>query len=183
MNEQAPSPILSAVKPGIIIGLVSMVITYVAYFIDVALLASLVYFISILVLFFGLIIFFGIDFRKESGGFLAFGQAFTFSYFTMLISGFVSILGNIILFQLVDPDLPKVLGEITFESQLNAMERFGVGVDSIPPDQLKEMEKNSSFGFTLLGQLISFGVSFFYYAVLALILGAILKKRDKSLDF
>ena len=63
------------------------------------------------------------------------------------------------------------------------MERFGLEVDSIPPDQLKEMEKNSSFGFTLLGQLISFGVSFFYYAVLALILGAILKKRDKSLDF
>ena len=63
------------------------------------------------------------------------------------------------------------------------MEGLGVGVDSIPSDQLKEMEKNSSFGFTLVGQLISFGVSFFYSAVLALILGAILKKRDKSLDF
>ena len=40
MNEQAPSPIQSAVRPGLIIGLVSLVITFVAYFIDSSYLVS-----------------------------------------------------------------------------------------------------------------------------------------------
>jgi uncharacterized membrane protein len=79
MNEQAPSPIQSAIRPGIIIGLVSLVITYIAYFIDSSYLASGYFGLIALVLFFGLIIFFGKEFRKESGGFLAFGPAFNCS--------------------------------------------------------------------------------------------------------
>ena len=37
--------------------------------------------------------------------------------------------------------------------------------------------------FTLLGQLKGFGIGLIAYAIIALILGAILKKRDKSLDY
>ena len=57
MNEQAPSPIQSAVKPGLIIGLVTLVLTYLAYFIDSALLTAWYYGLVIMVLFFGLIIY------------------------------------------------------------------------------------------------------------------------------
>ena len=59
MNEQAPSTIQSAVKPGLIIGLVTLVLTYLAYFIDSALLTAWYYGLVIMVLFFGLIIYFG----------------------------------------------------------------------------------------------------------------------------
>ena len=34
-----------------------------------------------------------------------------------------------------------------------------------------------------MGQLKAFGFGLIFYAIIALILGAILKKRDKSLDF
>ena len=60
MNEQAQSPIQSAVRPGIILGLVSMVLTYVAYFIDSSYLASGYFGLVALVLFIGLIIYFGV---------------------------------------------------------------------------------------------------------------------------
>ena len=183
MNEQAQSPIQSAVRPGIILGLVSLVLTYVAYFIDSSYLASGYFGLVALVLFFGLIIYFGKEYRKEVGGFMSFGTAFNFSFFAILISGVIGLIGTILLFHVIDPSLPQVLGDITFESQLEMMENFGASPDSLAPEVLDDMREASASNFTLVGQLKGFGFGLIAYAIIALILGAILKKRDKSLDF
>jgi phage shock protein PspC (stress-responsive transcriptional regulator) len=45
------------------------------------------------------------------------------------------------------------------------------------------MREASASNFTLIGQLKGFGFGLIAYAIIALILGAILKKKDKSLDF
>jgi hypothetical protein len=45
------------------------------------------------------------------------------------------------------------------------------------------MREASASNFTLVGQLKVFGFGLISYAIIALILGAILKKKDKSLDF
>ena len=183
MNDQAQSPIQSAVRPGIILGLVSLVLTYVAYFIDSSYLASGYFGLVALVLFFALIIYFGKEYRNELGGFMTFGVAFNFSFFTILTSGVLGLIGTILLFHVIDPSLPQVLGEITFESQLEMMEKFGASPDSLAPEVLDEMREASASNFTLVGQLKGFGIGLIAYAIIALILGAILKKRDKSLDF
>jgi hypothetical protein len=183
MNEQAQSPIQSAVRPGIILGLVSLVLTYVAYFIDSSYLASGYFGLVVLVLFFALIIYFGKEYRKEVGGFMSFGTAFNFSFFAILTSGVIGLIGNMLLFQVIDPSLPQVLGDITFESQLKMMENFGASPDSLAPEVLDDMRKASASNFTLVGQLKGFGFGLIAYAIIALILGAILKKKDKSLDF
>ena len=183
MNEQAQSPIQSAVRPGIILGLVSLVLTYVAYFIDSSYLASGYFGLVALVLFFALIIYFGKEYRNELGGFMSFGTAFNFSFFTILISGLIGLVGSILLFHVIDPSLPQVLGEITFESQLEMMEKFGASPDSLAPEVLDDMREASASNFTLIGQLKGFGIGLIAYAIIALILGAILKKKDKSLDF
>jgi hypothetical protein len=183
MNDQAQSPIQSAVRPGIILGLVSLVLTYVAYFIDSSYLASGYFGLVALVLFFALIIYFGKEYRNELGGFMSFGTAFNFSFFTILISGLIGLVGSILLFHVIDPSLPQVLGEITFESQLEMMEKFGASPDSLAPEVLDDMREASASNFTLIGQLKGFGIGLIAYAIIALILGAILKKKDKSLDF
>jgi hypothetical protein len=183
MNEQAPSPIQSAVKPGLTIGLVTLVLSYLAYFIDSSYLASGYFGLVVLVLFFALIIYFGKEYRNEVGGFMSFGTAFSFSFFAILISGIVGLIGNIILFQVIDPSLPQVLADLTFEAQLKMMEGIGQNPDSMPTETLEQMREASASSFTLAGQLKAFGFGLIAYAIIALILGAILKKRDKSLDF
>jgi len=183
MNDQVQSPIQSAVRPGIILGLVSLVLTYVAYFIDSSYLASGYFGLVALVLFFALIIYFGKEYRNELGGFMSFGTAFNFSFFTILILGLIRLVGSILLFHVIDPSLPQVLGEITFESQLEMMEKFGASPDSLAPEVLDDMREASASNFTLIGQLKGFGIGLIAYAIIALILGAILKKKDKSLDF
>lgn len=181
--EEQQSPFQAAIKPGITIGLVSLMITYLIYFIDSTMLVSGWFGFVSIVIFFVLIIYFGTQYRSELGGFMTFGEAFNFSFITILISGLIGFIGQILLFHVVDPSLPKVLGDLAFENSIKMMESFGASPDSLPPGQLEEMRANTENQFTLKGQFMSFGIGIIVYAIIALILGAILKKKDKSLDF
>ena len=170
MEEQVQTPFQAAVKPGLTIGLVALAITYVAYFIDSTLLASGWFGLVALVIFFVLIIYFGRQYRAELGGFMSFGAAFNFSFIAMIISGLVSLVGQILLFQVIDPDLPQVLADLTFENSLSMMENFGANPDSMSPEELEKIRESSSSGFTLAGQLKGFGFGLIAYAIIALIL-------------
>jgi hypothetical protein len=181
--EEQQTPMQAAVKPGLTIGLISLAITYLAYFIDSSLLASGWFGMVSLVIMVALIIHFGIQYRNEIGGFMTFGAAFNFSFITVIISGIVSMIGMLLLYQVIDPSLPQVLADEAFRTQLSAMESLGANPDALPPAQLEEMRKATADSFTVMGQVKGFGFLLIFYAIVALILGAILKKRDKSLDF
>lgn len=181
--EEQQSPMQAAIKPGLTMGLVALAVTYIAYFIDASLLASGWFALVALVIFFALVIYFGTQYRNELGGFMSFGTAFNFSFISIIISGIVSLIGQMLLFQVIDPSLPQVLADITFENSLKMMESFGQNPDSLPPDALEEIRNSTASSFTMGGQLKNFGFALIGYAIIALILAAILKKRDKSLDF
>ena len=181
--EENQSPFQAAVKPGITIGLISLALTFIAYFIDATLLGSAWFGLIAIVVFFALIIYFGRQYRSEIGGFMTFGTAFNFSFIAILISGIIGLIGQILLFHVIDPSLPGVLGDLAFENSIKMMENFGASADSLPPGQLEEMRASTAKQFTLSGQLMGFGIGIIIYAIIALILAAILKKRDKSLDY
>lgn len=181
--EEQQTPFQAAIKPGLIMGLVALAVTYIAYFIDSSLLASAWFALVALVIFFGLIIYFGKQYREEIGGFMSFGVAFNFSFIAILISGIVTLIGQILLYHVIDPTLPQVLADITFENSLKMMESFGQDPDALPPSALDEIRISTASSFTLTGQLKNFGFALIFYAIIALILAAILKKRDKSLDY
>lgn len=181
--EEQESPFQAAVRPGLTIGLVSLALTFFAYFIDSTLLASGWFGLVAIVVFFVLIIYFGTQYRNEIGGYMTFGTAFNFSFITMILSGLVGLVGQILLFQVIDPSLPGVLADISFESSLKMMESLGQNPDSMDPAVLDEIRNTTDSSFTLGGQIKNFGIALIAYAVIALILGAILKKKDKSLEF
>lgn len=181
--EEQQSPFQAAIRPGLTIGLVSLAITYIVYFIDSSMLISGWFGLVAIVIFFALIIYFGREYRTELGGFMTFGTAFNFSFITIVISGLVGFVGQILLYQVIDPTLGEVLADKSVENTLAMMERFGAPADAMGPDQIEEMRKATADGFTLVGQLKAFGIALVVYAIIALILGAILKKKDKSLDY
>lgn len=176
------SPLQASVKSGVIIGLLMVIINFIIYFIDYALLVATWYNIFVLILFFGLIIYFGIQYRKEVGGYMSFGTAFQFSFVTLIICGIIATIGNVLLYNVIHPGLPEVLVEQQLEAMLNLLDRFGAG-DSISSNQLDEMRAEMSKSYTIMGQVKAFGFSLIIYAIMALILGAILKKKDKSQEF
>lgn len=181
--EEQQTPFQAAIKPGLTMGLVALAVTYIAYFIDPSLLASGWFALVALVIFFGLIIYFGGQYRNELGGFMSFGIAFNFSFIAILVSGLVSLVGQILLYQVIDPSLPQVLADITFENSLSMMESLGQNPDSLPPATLEEIRSSTASSFTMGGLLKNFGFGLIGYAIISLILAAILKKRDKSLDY
>lgn len=180
---ETQTPYSAAVKPGLILGLISIVITYLGYFIESTLLASGSFGFVSIVVFFGMIIYFGIQYRKSIGGFMDFSTSFKFSFVAILISTVVSFIGQILLFHVIDPTLPEVLADAAFENSLKMVELFGQNPDSLPVEALDKLREQSEGNFTLSGQIKNFGFSLFGSAIIALILAAILKKRDKSLDY
>ena len=179
--ESNQSPAQAAVKPGLLIGIILTVISFLVYFVDYRLLASgWVSFLSLLV-YGGLVIYFGIQYRKELGGYMDFGPAFQFSFFTLLIILAISTLGNMLLFGVIDPGLPEKMADVGLENAMEIMDNFGVG-DAMSSEQMDMMRQGVLDGYTVSGMLKGAGVAVLFYAVLALILGAIIKKKDKSLN-
>ena len=84
---------------------------------------------------------------------------------------------------MIDPSLPDVLADASVQNTLEIMESFGANPDNMSTEQLDEMREATRNNFTLGGQIKNFGFGLIVYAIIALILGAILKKRDKSLDY
>ncbi|MDF2157628.1 DUF4199 domain-containing protein [Algoriphagus sp. CAU 1675] len=177
------TPFKAAIKPGLTIGLAALVITYLAYFIDSSLLASGWFGLVAFVLFFVLIIYFGKQYRAELGGFMSFGTAFNFSFIAMIVSGLIGLVGQILLYHVIDPSLPGVLADHSLDTALKMMENFGASPDALSPEQLDEMRERTMSSFSVSGQIKNFGFGLIIYAIIALILAAILKKRDKSLDY
>lgn len=179
--ETTTTPTQAAIKAGLITGLILLVITFVCYFIDYELLGASWLNISLFVLSIGLIIYFGIQHRAELGGFMTYGAAFQFSFVTLIVMLVISTFGNILLFQVLDPSLGEKLADLTMERTLEMMDSFGAG--NLSSEQIDEMRKGMLDGFSGWGLIKGAGFMLIVYAILALILGAIIKKRDKSLDY
>jgi len=180
--ETHQKPLQAAVKPGIIIGLVLTVVTYLLYFVDYSLLASQWTGLVSLAIYVGMVIYFGIQYRKEIGGFINFGPAFLFSFYSSIIMTVVSTIGSMLLFLVLDPGLGEKMADIGLQNTVEIMDRFGAG-DAISTDQLDEIREGIVQGYTFVGLIKSAGIVCVFYAFVSLILGAIIKKKDKSRDF
>lgn len=181
--ETTETPFQAALKPGLITGLISMMVYYLAYFMDSTLLASAWFGLISLVISFVLVIFFGRQYRTDLGGFMSFGAAFNFSFIVITTSGLIGLVGQILLFQVIDPALPSVISEVIMKNTFETMEKYGASPDAMSPAMLDEMKESMNSSFTIMGQIKSFGAVLIFSAILALILGAILKKKDTSTEF
>jgi hypothetical protein len=92
------------------------------------------------------------------------------------------VLGNLLLHNVIDPNLAGVLVGTQMENQMAMMDRFGLA-DAMSTDQLDEMRTTLETTYSFMGQVKGFGIVLVIYAIFSLIIGAIIKKRDKSLDY
>ncbi|MBS9523107.1 DUF4199 domain-containing protein [Litoribacter alkaliphilus] len=179
--EETSSLSQSAIRAGVILGLISTSLTFLLYFVDYTLLAASWMGLVSMALMIGVVIYFGFDYRKEIGGFISFGKAFQFSFIALVMSSLIASIGSLLLFNVVDPNLPVALGDVQFENALAMMERFGAA-GAMNGDQMDEMRNGLYDNYSVMGVIKSFGVLIIISAVLSLIIGAVIKKRDKSLD-
>jgi hypothetical protein len=108
-----------------------------------------------------------------------FKTAFSVTFITFFIAGIIGTIFNILLYQVIDPELPGRLATAAVEQTERMMTNMGAPADRID-EQLQSIEGRMNDQFSLMGQIKGFGIALIIYAVLSLILGAILKKSEKA---
>jgi len=169
-----------SVKWGAILGLISIIITLIVYLIDITLLAKSAVGIIIFVIYLAALIYAGRDYRSKLGGYMSFGKAFTHAFVVLVIAGFIGMVFNYLLFNFIDPDIVPILVEAQMENAMKAMEAFGGAGNTEMMDGMADGIKES---YTLKGQAMGFLWSLIVYAIGALIVGAINKKKNKEDEF
>lgn len=116
--------------------------------------------------------------REAQGGAITLGEAFKLSFIGLLIGGAIGIVFQILYIQVIDPEFGERMTAQTLEMSNSFME--GNMDDDMREEILRQAEEDSLNRYTVSGMLKSFGIAAIFYAVVSLILAAILKKSPEG---
>ena len=166
-----------AAKSGLTLGLIGIIITLLIYFINAKLLANMWVGIVILVISLTLVVMFGMAFRKQVGGYLSFKHAFLYSLILLLVAGLIGQSFNFLLFNVIDPDLPQLVTNAALENTEAMLEKFNVP-DEEMDKALERTESQMANQYKISGVMKAYFYSIIVYAIISLITGAIIKRRN-----
>lgn len=165
-----------AIKWGIILGVVSVILALLVYIMDITLMADWKYLVLSLVISIGILIYAGLELRKQNGGTLPFKSAFIYSFLTLIIAGVISTIFSILLFTVIDPGVAEVITDASIDKAEAMMESFGMDDDAIE-EALVQAREDTADKFTVGGMMLQFVYSIIGYAIFSLIIGAIIKRN------
>jgi len=169
-----------AIKSGLIVGVISIILVLLIYLINPALMASMWMF-SLVLVSIALTAYFGIQHRNEEGGYMDFGKAWMYSFQLLAVAGIVGTIFNILLYNIIDPELPETLADQAVSNTEAMMGRFGMPEDELD-DALEKTRQDTLDRTTVTGSLKGFLWGLIMYAVFSLITGAIIKKKEPEED-
>jgi hypothetical protein len=167
-----------ALKWGLIIGITNIILTALVYMIEETLMIKWWFGLLILAVNVILIIHAVNQYRKTFGGFMNFKRSFTVTFLTLIVASIIGTLFTLILYQVIDPDLPARLTKAAIEQTKQMMSNFGAPHAQLD-EQLSKIEEKTASQFTAMGTLKGFGIRLIFYFIISLIVGAIIKKKEK----
>ena len=180
-NVAAPFPWLKdAIKNGIVLGFIHIVLFLVLYFVAPSKLTGFSYILAILIINLGLCIYWGIQFRKELGGYIDFKDVFKYTFVVLVTNGILNMLFAVI-FLLLEPAYPQIMAQSQLDTSIYWAQKMGAPENSL--EQMRdefdfaEIEKRYNFG----GLLFGFGIGLILYAIGALITALIVRKRQPEI--
>ena len=167
------------IKNGLIVGLLSIIIGLIIYFINPKLLFNGWYMLFGFVLFFGFMAKGAIDARSENGGFISFGAAFMAAWLVAIVSLVITSLWQFIFTTLIDPSLIELQQEASLEYWGGIMESWGVmdAEDFYEQAEAQGGAENATNPFFILIGILCGSLMM---AVPAAIMGLIFKRENKN---
>ena len=164
---------------GIILGVFSILVTTLIYAIDIELFISMwVGLISMAVyLVIGIVLV--AKTKKQLNNVITFKEAFTVFFLAAVIGSTLSVLFNIILFNVIDPAAKETIQQLTLEYTANMMQKFGARASDVNEAISKMAETDN---YSPLNQLKGLIFSFIFSALLGLILALIFKSKPAYRD-
>ena len=179
--QETKSPIQHALRFGVVVGVIGAIITLLLYVAGPAMMVKWWVGLLSLAVFIGLVIYGGISYRKEIGGYMDFGPAFMHGFVTLAVAGLIGTIINLLLYTVVDPTLPEALTEAAVEQAMSMAEGLGAPPEAL--DQAAENAREQTEGqFSAGGLMKQYGIGLIIYAVLSLITGLIVRRKEKVSD-
>ncbi|MDE0472268.1 MAG: DUF4199 domain-containing protein [Ekhidna sp.] len=166
----------NAIRSGLIIGVIGIIISLLLYIVDVALFANWWLIIILGVVNLILITVFGIKYRNENGGFITFKESYIYSVISMIVLVLIGTIFSYVLFNIVNPDLPEIIADIAVENAEAMMEKFETSED-IMDEAIEKSRQDTLDGFTPAGILKGGGIRILVNLAVCLIIAAIIKKN------
>ena len=176
-STEQPSLVNHAVKWGIILGAVSVVMTMLLYVVDYTILVLIKYLLVVLALNIGVVIYAGIDYRRSLGGYLAYGKAWKHGAIVFVLATAISVVFGSLLYFVIDTELPQKLTDAAIENQRAMMEGFGAPADAIEQG-IQEAKERAKDQYTAVGMLKGFGIFSIFWLVIALLTSLITRKNE-----
>jgi len=178
-DNTTPQPTLMshAIRWGMITAAVSIIYTMLLYVIDYTLMVQLKFLFLALLVYFGIVIYAGLDYRKSIGGFLSYGKAFQHGFIILALSGLISSIFSLLLYFVIDPELPEKLVDASIENTRAMMESFGAPEESMD-EALEKARESTADQFTVVGTLKSYIMIAVFSAIMALISSLFVRKNQ-----
>ncbi len=180
MEERKPNLVEHALKFGLIMGLVSIVIQLGIYVINKEWLVSVVLgFISFAITI-TLVVYPIRVYRQQNGGVVSFKEAFVIGFIVFAGSSLLTSVFQYALYNFIDPDLSEYIKEKAIEKVASITEKIGGSQDDIEKavEQLEREDFSQSpkrLASNFLGGILS-------GSVISLIIAAFTRKKPKTQD-
>ncbi len=167
------------IQDGSILGVIGVIIGLITYIIDVELNANLFYGLGLIAFTLVLVFVFAFRNRAAQGGYIEFNKAFLHSFGLLAVAGLIGTVFNLILFSVIDPDSVQVIADAAVENTEKWLPTDQMSDDDIDKT-LADVETDTIGRFTAWGMVKQYLIGLIIYAVLSLIVGAVVKKKEQQ---
>ncbi|MFZ5973285.1 MAG: DUF4199 domain-containing protein [Bacteroidota bacterium] len=176
-SEATPTLLSHALRWGAMLGIISIALTIIWYVVDYTLMADWKVGIFSLVIYIAFTAYAGINYRGEIGGYISFGKAFQHGFLVFAISGLLATFFTLLLYTVIDPELPAKLTEATLEKTAEMMEGFGAPQDAIDK-AMDDARERSESQYSVTGSFTGYGFMLIMSAIFSLITGLVVRKNE-----
>jgi hypothetical protein len=176
----APTMLSNAFRWAMICAAISIIISMAMYAINYEWMVQLKMLFISLAVYLGVTIYGGIDYRNSIGGYLGYGKAWQHGFLILAISGLVATLWSLILYTVIDPELPEKLADASIENTRAMMDSFGMSGDALD-DAMDQARDKVADQFTIVGIFKSYLTIVFFSAIMALISALIVRKNEPEM--
>jgi len=174
MSEEIKQYIL---KNGLVLGVIYVALDIVKY------ICGAEFFVNNYVSFASLLlatifpIYYLLKYKKSKNGFIDFRSAFSICTGILIASGFILLVFNILLFNIIDPGFSSELLDVTINTAVVQLESIGMSDAQISTAiEIMEAEAN----FSPMNMLKGFGFTIVGYTLFGLLVAAITKKNNMN---
>lgn len=165
-----------AIKKGLVLGMIHILVFLVLFVLAPSKVTGFAYLTFVIIFNLGYVIYFGIQWRREVGGYIEYGEAFRYLFVLFLANGVLQIAFTLVMV-LANPTYPETMAQSQFDTSIYWAERFGAPPAAIEKMQedfnMEDAKKNMGFRSVWMGLIIGPIV----YAISCSILALIVRKN------